>query len=289
MRARPPAADRSLVARVRLVRGSGVEIRDFLELDQKGLRSDWPTPAVSMAQGSMLFVFGICQCLCTNLPTTSSTAVYYPSPLSLRGGGGIFGGRKVAGRYGGMVAPQAKPAATPPAEREEMVMAEPAAPDVDENGAYDIGRRGVVQQDNAHGGSMSSKTWGEAAVPIETPTNSDLNKASDIGRRGVVQQDNAHGGSMSAKSWREAAPIATPTKSNADFNKVRPNPPSDLPFAHSCSCPTAQRRQLNRGLFATQGPSRGYSKVNFDRIFRKRGRFSPNVDKNEPMASRTSL
>ena len=30
----------------------------------------------------------------------------------------------------------------------------------------------------------------------------------------------------------------------------------------------------------TRGPSWGYSKVNFDRIFRKRGRFSPNVNKN---------
>ena len=34
-----------------------------------------------------------------------------------------------------------------------------------------------------------------------------------------------------------------------------------------------------RGL-TTKGPSWGYSKVNFDRFFRQRGRFSPNVDKN---------
>jgi hypothetical protein len=37
----------------------------------------------------------------------------------------------------------------------------------------------------------------------------------------------------------------------------------------------------------TQGPSWGYSKVNFERFFRKRGRFSPNVDQNEEMAPRT--
>ena len=39
----------------------------------------------------------------------------------------------------------------------------------------------------------------------------------------------------------------------------------------------------------TQGPSWGCSKVNFDRCFRKRGRFSPNVDKNGAMAPRTGL
>ena len=38
---------------------------------------------------------------------------------------------------------------------------------------------------------------------------------------------------------------------------------------------------------STQGPSWGYSTVNFERFFRKRGRFSPNVDKIEEMAPRT--
>ena len=37
----------------------------------------------------------------------------------------------------------------------------------------------------------------------------------------------------------------------------------------------------------TQGPSWGYSKVHFENKIRKRGRFSPNVDKNEEMAPRT--
>ena len=38
---------------------------------------------------------------------------------------------------------------------------------------------------------------------------------------------------------------------------------------------------------STQGPSWGYSKVNFEIFFRKRWQFSPNVDKNEEMAPRT--
>jgi len=109
-------------------------------------------------------------------------------------------------------------------------MAKPAAPDVDENGAYDIGRRGVVQQDNAHGGSVAPKVWRDAAVPIATPARSSSGlQAYDLGPRGVVQQDNAHGGAMSSKNWREAA---VPTKSNSDLNKARPNPPSDLPYMH---------------------------------------------------------
>jgi len=38
---------------------------------------------------------------------------------------------------------------------------------------------------------------------------------------------------------------------------------------------------------STQGPSWGYSNVNFGRFFRKRGQFSPNVDKNGETAPRT--
>ena len=49
------------------------------------------------------------------------------------------------------------------------------------------------------------------------------------------------------------------------------------------------RHSLASGGQATQGPSWGYSKVNFDRFFRKRGQFSPNVDKNGATAPRTGL
>ncbi|KAJ1494456.1 Kinase/pyrophosphorylase-domain-containing protein [Baffinella frigidus] len=138
-----------------------------------------PMAGVSMAQRSMLFFLAICQCLCANLPTTSSTAVrhHVEASLCLRGGGGIFG-RKVAGRYGGMVVPQAKPAATPPAKQEEIVMAKPAAPVVDEEDrAAAVG--GVLQHDNAHSGAQSWKERRDAAVPVAMParSNSDLGKA----------------------------------------------------------------------------------------------------------------
>ena len=58
------------------------------------------------------------------------------------------------------------------------------------------------------------------------------------------------------------------------------------PQASQMGAQTVVSRPL---ICTTQGPSWGYSKANFDRFFRKSGRFSPNVDKNEPMAPRTSL
>ena len=42
-------------------------------------------------------------------------------------------------------------------------------------------------------------------------------------------------------------------------------------------------------LRSTQGPSWVYSKVDFDRFFRKFGRLSPNVNKNGATAARTGL
>ena len=46
-------------------------------------------------------------------------------------------------------------------------------------------------------------------------------------------------------------------------------------------------RQRAATMLTTQGPSWGYSRVSFDRLLWKRGRFSPNVDENEEMAPRT--
>ena len=41
-----------------------------------------------------------------------------------------------------------------------------------------------------------------------------------------------------------------------------------------------------RPWYTTEGPSWRYSKVNFDRFFRKHGRFSPNVDKKRANGSK---
>ena len=49
-----------------------------------------------------------------------------------------------------------------------------------------------------------------------------------------------------------------------------PQSPAASPSLTSSEC----------GTHATQGPSWGYSKVNFDSFSRNRGRFSPDVDKN---------
>jgi len=79
-----------------------------------------------------------------------------------------------------MVVPQAKPAATPPAKQEEIVMAKPAAPVVDEEDrAAAVG--GVLQHDNAHSGAQSWKERRDAAVPVAMParSNSDLGKVYD--------------------------------------------------------------------------------------------------------------
>ena len=75
-----------------------------------------------------------------------------------------------------------------------------------------------------------------------------------------------------------------------------PFPPSFSATLLARNCETGPRWIRQRestadrpgGASTTQGPSWGYSKVNFDRFFRKRGRFSPNIDKHEPMAPRTS-
>ena len=77
---------------------------------------------------------------------------------------------------------------------------------------------------------------------------------------------------------------------------ARAAPSIDLLFSSLLTSNLSKRDQLltthrspstgNRDP-STEDPSWGYSKVNFDRFFRKRGRFSPNVDKNEEMAPRT--
>ena len=62
---------------------------------------------------------------------------------------------------------------------------------------------------------------------------------------------------------------------SSHFLLLEPTGPSESPLV-SGGC-----------VLTTQGPSWGYSKVIFERFVRKRGRFSPNVDKNEGMAPRT--